>query len=192
MATFLEVPSLHATAQHVAMVQSKIDTLLRAKDDGWDQLLTATSRLYAAGELSIFDLVELLDEMREQYGTGFTRVWDRTMPVRAKEVKWEANRVRKALAMAGTSAWHGPLPLDSSAVPPDGVAVVYVLFDAANVPVYVGSTASFKQRMSAHRREKPEAVRWSAYRCRDRQHAYEMEDRALKEHRPRMNQKAGR
>jgi predicted GIY-YIG superfamily endonuclease len=68
---------------------------------------------------------------------------------------------------------------------------VYVLFDAAGEPCYIGSTQNFRERARVHRTGIA-YERWVAYPCTDREAAYELETRLLKEHKPYRNKKRGR
>ena len=193
METFLSVPPLHATASHIATIQAKLATLTRAKHDAWEQLLVATARLYAAGDLGARDLLTLLDEMRHGYGPGFTRVWDANMPIQSNRLRWVAEREEFNSPTGPFRTWEGEFPTHSwKFMPALGVPVVYVLYDSAREPIYVGSTEQFRLRMRVHQRTKPEATFWRAQLCDSREHAYEMEDRLLKEHKPRLNKKAAR
>lgn len=189
MEAFLEHDSLRATAQHIGLLDAKIEKLSRARSDSWAQLLTAAARLYAAGETDEFDLVALYDSMKTSYGAGFSVVWDQHLPVEAGRMQF----IRMSAPNGPMGSWAGEVPLGPrDPAPPTGIAVVYVLFDAANDPIYVGSTGKFRQRLSSHRKEKSGIRRWAAYRCRSREHAYELEDQLLKQHKPRMNRKASR
>lgn len=76
--------------------------------------------------------------------------------------------------------------------PPVGVSVVYVLFDVWNEPAYVGSTQDFRVRLAVHRKEKPGLLTWTAFPCADREAAYVLENRLLKEYKPHLNKKASR
>jgi len=195
MEEFLRYPELAATAGHLAVVQRKLDLLNRAKQDAWAQVLTATARLYAAGDLRADDLVRLLDEMRTWYGPGFSKTWDRvfTGPVAAKSVRHLAGRERRLRRDEAIRTWEGTFPLDGQLVPGAGVPVVYVLFDELNEPVYVGSTECFWTRMSGHHIRREHRIDfWVAYRCNDREHAYEVEERLLAEHKPRLNKRTTR
>lgn len=189
MESFLDLPALAATAQHIDLLDNKIEKLMRARTDSWAQLLTAAARMYRAGELGEDELFQLHNRMRESFGPGFSAVWDQNMPITAR-------RIRQASLNSPNGpngSWQGWLPIgEGRPAPPTGMSVVYVLFDAANVPIYVGSTHSFRTRVKAHRREKPEAHSWTAYRCRDREHAYQLEEQLLAEHKPRLNKKSSR
>jgi hypothetical protein len=154
-----EFPALAATAQHIDLVQQKLDRLTAVRHDSWLQMLAAAGRLYLAQEMTPEDLLLLLDKMRS-YGPGFGKLWDQVSP---------------------------------ALTPPHGVPVVYVLFDSLNEPVYVGSTAAFWSRMKGHHiLERHVITHWMAYRCNDREHAYQEEERLLATHKPRLNVRSTR
>lgn len=188
MEAFLELEELHATARHIELVSAKLEKLTRAHADSWSQVLTAAARMYNNEQLTEAHLVRFFDDMKANYGPGFTAVWNAHMPIPASRVPW----CRRDVPNGPLGSWVGEIPVGEGPCPPAGVAVVYVLFDGANEPVYVGSTDDFRGRMGQHRKSKPEAVRWTAYRCRDREHAYEVEVQLLRQHMPRMNKRAGR
>ncbi|MEV6297823.1 GIY-YIG nuclease family protein [Actinoplanes sp. NPDC051861] len=76
--------------------------------------------------------------------------------------------------------------------PGPGISVVYVLYSADYSPAYCGSTKDFEKRLLAHFKNGKEFVAWRAVPCEDRERAYELEDRLLKEHCPPLNKKASR
>lgn len=195
MDAFLRYPELTATAGHLAVIQRKLDKLNEAKADSWEQLLTAVRRKYRAGELDAVDLVDLLNEMKEWHGPGFSLVWDRvfTGAIAAKAVRHQAHREALLKRDAGLSVWQGRFPLGGQRTPRRGVPVVYVLFDEHNVPAYVGSTEDFWARMSGHHIRAGRRIEyWTAHRCRNREDAYLMEERLLAEHKPYLNKKTTR
>lgn len=90
-------------------------------------------------------------------------------------------------AVNSDGAWSGHTPLEEGEFfPPDDQSVVYLLFDVDNVPVYVGSTARLKTRLAQHQSDKV-WTQWVAYRCENRQAAYELETRYLRQYKPRYN-----
>lgn len=189
MDAFLALDDLQATARHIQLLDRKLETLTNARADSWSQMLAAAARLFRAGQMDRAALIELHASMKHSYGPGFSRVWDEHMPIPSNRVLW----FRMDVPNGPMGSFIGTIPIGSAnPCPPGGMAVVYVLFDAANEPIYVGSTDAFRDRLRVHRKEKPEARQWTAYPCRDRKHAYDVEDRLLKEHKPRMNKRAAR
>lgn len=195
MDAFLRHPDLSATAGHLAVIQRKLDKLNEAKEDSWEQLLTAVHRKYRADELDAVDLVDLLNEMKEWHGPGFSRIWDRvfTGVLAAKAVRHQAHREALLKRDSGLSFWRGSFPLGGEKVPRRDVPVVYLLFDERGEPAYVGSTESFRERMSGHHIRADHPIEtWMAWRCRNREDAYLMEERLLAEHKPYLNKKRTR
>jgi predicted GIY-YIG superfamily endonuclease len=196
---------LRATAQHLALVQRKLTKLEQAKEDGWDQMLTALARLVRACRPTPqeADLLPMLNQMRDSYGSGYARLWDRHLaprfPARGIRSTVAAHeqirrRMERNLPNGPTpGTWVGEVPstwVDPQ--PQEYQAVVYILFDALNAPVYVGSTDNFPVRLKTHVRQKPGIARWTAYLCEDREAAYRLEDKVLKERMPNLNKRRGR
>lgn len=203
MAPLLGYPDLWATASHLVIVQRQLDKLAKVKDESWAQLIAGTKRLYLSGKLGMPELCAIASTMKDQYGHGFTKIWDPGMPMQvsyAKLVIWargvESERKNAEFNRPngpGPLSWNGHFPLSKDQpMPQRGHAVVYVLFDEANVPSYVGSTENWWARMADHQKFKSGLKNWVAHLCRDREHAFTEEDRLLKEHMPRMNVRRGR
>jgi hypothetical protein len=190
---FKELEELAATGQHIELIQRKIDQLLAARLDAWEQVLTRVDQLYGSGGLTAAELHRLGRDMGLSFGTGFTKVWDRVVRVPVKMLQHAEARERQAVVDALPS-WSGAFPVDyDEPRPGPGVAVAYVLFDAEGVPAYIGSTDHFLTRMGWHRRERPTAfARWIAYRCADREAAYELEAKLHEQKLPYLNKKVGR
>lgn len=193
MESFLAFDGLAATAGHIDLIQSKLEKLQDARDDSWAQLLTMVARKYRAEEINSTQLQQFYRDMRESYGPGWTRVWNAHMPVTGNRLAHVAARDRRIAEQRKTPSWSGVFPINDQEAPLAGISVVYVLFDKAGVPAYIGSTATFRERMKAHRSIRPKLfVRWIAYRCDDREAAYELEVRLLRENLPYLNRKVGR
>lgn len=182
------------TLLHIELIARKRKKLLDAQIDAERQVLHRIGRDYVAGNLTVVDLVELYRRYRDVVAyddrPGYSSLWDEAIPEHHSRM---SNLVRSAdltIPNAGTG-WAGEWPLGSNPRPPDGQSVVYVLFDEANVPCYVGSTAHFKTRLQKHRPKK-KFNRWMAYPCDDREGAYLLEEKLLAEHKPYLNQKVWR
>jgi hypothetical protein len=198
MRAFTAIAELNATARHIELLNSKIDRLAQARADSWDQALSTVARMYRAGEIDMTVLIDLYAEMRVSFGPGFTRQWNKSIPVGSEGIKAEilrrdyAKRAGHLNAPNGPNGtWQGGVPDRGSPAPPRGQSVVYVLFDASNTPIYVGSTYTFRARLNTHLKDKPVAS-WTAFPCRNREHAYELEDLLLKQYKPTLNRKASR
>jgi hypothetical protein len=88
--------------------------------------------------------------------------------------------------------WDGPEHPISGAHPADWTAVVYVLYGSDAEPLYCGSTEHFLTRLKNHDREGKQFVAWRAVPCADREQAFALEDRLLKQNCPPLNRRAGR
>ncbi|MFF3665393.1 GIY-YIG nuclease family protein [Microtetraspora malaysiensis] len=195
------------TLFHIELIRNKIDKLITVQVNAEQQLLHRAGRDYTAGRLPIESLSVLYQRYRDtvwrQEGgrrfyfdrAPFTWVWNINVPIRSDELPHLLRRLERARRNAPNDAngsWSGEYPLDDEAPRPlNGESVVYLLFDTDNVPCYVGSTEYFKSRIQAHGRDK-KFVRWAAYPCADREAAYLLEERLLKEHKPYLNRKVTR
>ncbi len=199
LGAFRRYEELEATAAHIVNIQSKMDRLARVKLDAWAQLLAGVNREFLGEE----ELAELIEDMKASFGEGFSKFWNAHMPAtlscvkvrtavtqrRLRRAEYERNRPNGPTA--GT--WVGTFPISwEQPIALWGQAVVYVLFDGRNDPAYVGSTDNLPLRLRKHEREKPGLARWMAYRCVDREDAYRLEDKLLKEHKPHLNKRRGR
>ncbi len=194
MEAFLAFEQLAATASHIDLVQAKLDKLATVKADSWEQILIAAARLYRSDGLTTAHLLQLHRDMKLSYGGGFTKVWNRVMPIQSNQLPHVAARDRRIAEEQRRQSWYGTFPLDGSyTVPSKGVSCVYILFDRADVPAYIGSTEQFRTRMGSHRRERPGAfLRWICYTCESREAAYQLEEKLLRENLPYLNRKASR
>jgi hypothetical protein len=192
--SFLAFDALAATAGHIDMIQSKLEKLHDAREEAWAQLLTAAGRMYRAGEIDATQLQQFHRDMRDSYGSGFSKLWTQHAPIPGNKLMHVAERERRIAQQSGVKVWNGGFPLGFEQLIPDqGIAVVYMLLDHFNVPAYVGSTESFRQRMKPHLAKWPGVfANWTAWRCPDREAAYVLEDRLLREHLPYLNKKASR
>jgi hypothetical protein len=183
-------PGLMATLQHAEAVSRRRQRLEQAQLEAEEQLLHRAAIQYAAGQLDL-DGVHRLHLWFKEFG----------MPRRSS--RWNAafgavqwNRVEGLLRWRPNGpegTWIGANPLaGSECAPPPGTAVVYVLFDEANEPCYVGSTGDLRARLKAHATDGKQFARWQAYGCESREAAFELEDRLLAERFPRLNRRRGR
>lgn len=186
-----------ATLQHIELLADRRTRLLQAQYDAERQVIHRIATDYQEGRLTLAELIELYELMR--------KICQEQMPTQRIGVRWEEGMpfgISKMRAEAQKQIWHAPNsdgnwtgtnPLgEGETYPAKGQSVVYVLFDDKNEPCYVGSSQSFKSRLRAHRSDGKPFVRWAAYPCADREAAYVLEDRLLKEHKPYLNGRAGR
>lgn len=182
-------PAHSATLAHCLLLRRKIDTLTGSLAESMAQMFTSADREYRAGRLTLDDLAALYEQARA-LGPGFTKVWSENMSVSAGEIRGHAYRLGGSVP--ANLYWSGPYPYDKSRRPIDGVAVVYVLYDASNEPIYLGSTEHFGDRMRAHRRSGKRIAWWLAFPCESREAAYLLEGGLLAARKPPLNIKVGR
>lgn len=180
--------SMSSTLQHIRLIQEKEARLADARRDALAQVLHRIGSDYRTGQLTRAQLCMALDEIRGLEMSGRMNMWDEIVGESWKRLA----QYRKQLPNGPEGSWVGDYPFHPQTVAPiSGIAVVYVLFDDTNEPCYVGSTDKFRTRLNNHSRDK-QFVRWQAHPCHDREHAYRLEDRLLKRHKPRLNRKASR
>lgn len=179
-----------STLQHISLLAAKMVRLDDLRTHAEDQLIYRLATDYRAGRIRAADVYDAFLECKGITARGFRDRWNAQMPdeLRAARIMWTA--VKYAPDSDGN--WRGTYPFEGSGTPPHKVSVVYVLFDEHNVPCYVGSTSQFRIRLRSHDREGKQFVRWLAYPCADRDRAYELEDRLLRQHKPYLNRKASR
>lgn len=181
--------SLAATLQHIRLIQDKENRLAAARAEAMEQAIHRIATEYRAGSLTYEHLCTAMVAIRAIRHQGAMKRWDQVVGVPWKRLAHYAKR----LPNGPEGSWVGeyPIPLDAP-IPIYGVSVVYVLFDEANEPCYVGSTNKFSPRLTAHEKDGKRFVRWQAHPCEDRDHAYRLEDRLLRQHKPYLNRKASR
>ncbi|MFE2164831.1 GIY-YIG nuclease family protein [Streptomyces sp. NPDC059447] len=181
--------SLASTLQHIRLIQEKEARLATARREALAQVLHRIGTEYRTGSITQHQLCMALLEIRSLEMSGRMTAWDEIVGVSWKRL----SQIAKHLPNGPEGSWIGEHPIpDGAPRPIYGVPVVYVLFDATNEPCYVGSTDKFSARMTAHHKNGKRFVRWQAHPCDDREHAYRLEDRLLRRHKPYLNQKASR
>ncbi|MEU4967828.1 GIY-YIG nuclease family protein [Streptomyces smyrnaeus] len=181
--------SVSSTLQHIRLIQEKEARLAEARTTALDQLLHRIGSDWRTGRLTLPQLCLALDEVRGLRMSGRLGAWDKVVGVPWRRLV----QVAKQLPNGPEGSWVGEYPIPADAPRPIyGTPVVYVLFDEVNEPCYVGSTEKLSPRLTAHEKSGKRFVRWQAHPCEDREHAYRLEDRLLKQHLPRMNRKASR
>ncbi|MHB9857670.1 GIY-YIG nuclease family protein [Streptomyces sp. YIM S03343] len=181
--------SVSATLQHIHLIQAKADRLAEARRDALAQMLHRIGTEYRTGAITQGQLCTTLAAVRDIPMPGRMKMWDEIIGVPWKRVV----QLARQLPNGPEGSWVGEYPILADAPRPiAGISVVYVLFDEANMPCYVGSTDKFSVRMGAHSKDGKRFVRWQAHPCKDREHAYLLEDRLLRRHLPYLNRKASR
>jgi predicted GIY-YIG superfamily endonuclease len=183
-----------ATVQHLSLIHRKIQRLEAARVEAEEQLFHAVNREHQAGNLSEDDLIDLYLAVRAQLPLPFIKRWNAALPISAQAAWTRAPwRGRHDPNGPGGHSWIGTRPIGpESRVPRFGVAVVYVLYDEAGEPIYVGSTDQFRVRIGQHERGDRPWVAYMAVECEDREAAYQLEDQLLKTRMPPTNKRAGR
>ncbi|MEU4511739.1 GIY-YIG nuclease family protein [Nonomuraea wenchangensis] len=154
-------------------------------------LLKCLAADHTSGLVTDAQLDEIFDRYQAVAGHGSMRRWNSLMPVKAELLI--ARRTNDPQHGPGPDGvWSGTWPLDGQPFPVRGQAVVYVLFDSTNAPCYVGSTGAFLTRLRKHEREGKQFAHWTAHPCKDRETAYQLEDKLLREHKPYLNRKSCR
>lgn len=179
--------SISSTLQHIARLREKEAKLARAIHDSLSQVLHRLGMAHRSGEITDEQLLPVFQEISDSKIPGRKVLWDELVDVNYGQML----HVEKRLPNGPNGSWVGEYPFAADAPTPwKGVSVVYVLFDADNVPCYVGSTLKFRLRLAQHNKDGKRFVRWSAYRCKDRDDAYRLETQLLQEHKPYLNRRS--
>lgn len=177
--------SLHATTQHLELLREKRAYLAQVMLAAEGQYLLAIRREWVAGNLTWPQLLEIHKHLRtfELPGSFPTR-WMEVMGIHRAEIVHQAARAANGV----DGSWHGTWPLrNGEPYPLKGHNVVYVLFDDQRIPVYVGSSGHWNERMKQHVRAGKQWTSWLAHPCRDREAAYAAEAEFLRQFMPELN-----
>lgn len=184
-------PAYAATEQHIRFLAEKQRRLAEAQIEAEKQLIQAVARETKQRAVPWQELLDLYLRLKEFRQPGFQKRWDAQLPTLLAikgSIKWLEER-----GEPGAESWVGSYPFPAGEPRPgSGICVVYVLFDHGNQPCYVGSTSAFRERLWGHRTDGKNFVRWQAHRCRDREHAYEVETQFLQQYKPYLNKRASR
>jgi hypothetical protein len=196
---------LSASVQHLEMIsesleslRAKVKRLESARADTLCQIATASSRLIRNWPAE--DILALYERLNSP---GFYTSWSKAGLPHPQALKSEIEMRQRYLPNDPQSGgWVGEWVLKESnyrsygeipgSYPRDWTPVVYVLYGADASPVYCGSTEHFKTRLNKHHLDGKRFVAWRAVRCADREKAFALEDRLLKQSCPPLNKKAGR
>lgn len=178
-----------ATRQHIELLVAKRDKITQVASEAQLQLFSSVAREWRAGRLTWLELAEIWDTTRDQSVPGGLNRWvDAGLP-KPSSIAHHVDQQPDP----DSGCWNGTYPLGSRARrPPHGTSVVYVLFAADLTAVYVGSSSSFTSRLRQHCRSGKTFSSWVAYPCRNREHAFEVEERFLRKYMPSGNKKSGR
>lgn len=189
----IERANLGATYQHISLLSQKRELLRASQIAAEEQFLCCLSRLYAARRISEVELAFMYRAYAEFAVPGFLKRWEANIPVKPGRVQYilrDLETTERHAPNMPDGTWQGSWPLDrGDRVPMYNTCVVYVLYDAANDPCYVGSTQNLKARLKDHHKDEKPFVRWTAFACADREAAYQLEEKLLNEHQPYLNKK---
>lgn len=185
--------SISASLQHIALLKQREERLAEARKEAEHQMLHRVGVAHRLGEIDEVQLEAIRQEYAALQSEGRSLRWNEHIGIPWNRLKQLIFHKRCLAPNGPEGTWVGEWPLlPGTPCPRPQIAVVYVLFDEVNEPCYVGSTHDLRQRLKAHAKQGKHFTRWHAHPCRDREHAYQVEDRLLKEHKPRLNRKAGR
>lgn len=183
-----------ASFQHIQLVSDKRERLIKTQIDAETQIIHRLATDYRAGRITKDELCEIWLEFREIALPGYSKRWKAAMPdVSVGHLQAHLNKraTDHLYAPDEDGNWRGEYPMPPlHPHPRAGTSVVYMLYDADNVPCYVGSTKDLNARMKAHDRDGKVFVRWLAYPCASRSDAYALESRLLREHKPYLNKRS--
>lgn len=178
-----------STLQHIENLDARAQALEERRIEAEEQMLHRVGAAYEAGQLSLPDLIEIYERYKQLNLAGRMTRWNAAIPIYWSVVPTLSRHIPNA--PGGT--WSGAWPFDpDDRLPPTKSFIVYVLFDATNEPIYVGSSGHFRNRLKAHARNGIIFVRWWACPAADREAAYQLEEKLLRERLPKLNKRAGR
>jgi hypothetical protein len=187
--------SIEGSLQHLGLIHAKRQQIEARQVAAEEQVAHRIAVEYRRGSLDRDDVLALYERFRECGSAGFGGRWTAAMPP-----ELSCDRMRALLTSRRFSAptaangsdgsWHGQrLISPDDTRPPHGASVVYVLYDEAWKPCYVGSTQYFRLRMKSHVKDGKAFSFWRAWPCNDRAHAYQREGEMLNEVMPHLNRR---
>jgi hypothetical protein len=184
--TTATLTSIGASVQHLVSIKAKIDKLGDARAAAEEQITHRVGAAYRAGEISLQELADIAAVYQESSGPGGRDRWDTAVGVSLVKLR----AIRRFRPNGPHGSWFGDHPLSHDAPRPiQGQNVVYVLYDEAAKPCYVGSTKNFSGRMSGHRKDGKKWSHWTAFPCDSREAAFVLETRLLREEMPYLNRR---
>ncbi|MFJ1528214.1 GIY-YIG nuclease family protein [Streptomyces mirabilis] len=181
--------AMASSFRRVTALRQEQERLAAEMREAVAQVIARIGTAHRAGELTDAEVCTAFLRLRDEQQPGVTELWDGLVDLPWRRVV----ALAKQLPNTSDGDWvgHYPFPADCAAPPPE-TPVVYVLYGADTMPVYIGSTDRFRARMADHRRDGKEFVHWWAIPCSSREQAYRVEDRMLRQFMPPLNIKAGR
>jgi hypothetical protein len=187
---------LEATYQHIALLDRKQDLLRASQIAAEEQFLCRLGQIYDAHLISEVELALLYGAYADRAVSGFQKRWRANVsepPGRMQYILRDLETTERHTPNGPNGTWRGTWPLEGSdRVPVYDTCVVYVLYDSANEPCYVGSTHDLKARLKAHHKGGKPFVAWTAFACADREAAYLLEEKLLAEYQPYLNRRRSR
>ena len=184
---------LDATYQHISLLYRKQAMLRASQVAAEEQFLHRVGSLYAAGAMTEVELALAYGAYANYAVTGFMKRWEAAVSVPAGRMQYVLSDLKtkqRHVPNGPDGTWRGAWPLTGGdRLPIYGTCVVYVLYDEAHEPCYVGSTQDLSARLKDHGKKGKPFVRWSASACKDREDAYLLEEKLLAEHQPYLNKK---
>lgn len=197
---------LAASVQHLELITNAIlsaearATRLKAvRAQTLEQIAVAAKRL--THEWSPRDLLTLYEKLK---CSGLHTAWTTAGLPHPQRLKNEVDAIKRHQPndpvsggwigdwVVAQANWGPYGRIENGTHPMKGTPVVYVLYGANSEPVYCGSTQDLYARLKAHHRDSKEFVAWRAVPCNDREQAYQLEDRLLRQSCPPLNRKASR
>jgi len=164
--------TLRASVQHIGLLQDKRRRLTAALVGAELQFLVALRREYETGDVNWTEMADAYRALSAGNLRGTHSRWMDAIPVGPKRVN--ANAKLEA-ALVGR-IWRGHWPLHrrghlAESYPPTGQLVVYMLLDADDLPIHLGSTKQCRQRFATHDANGLRWSSWTALGCADRAQA---------------------
>lgn len=189
----LQRGGLDATYQHISLLRRKQEILRSSQIAAEEQFLCRLGQLYSAREITEVELAFMYRSYADFAVPGFLKRWQENVPVPPQRVQYilrDMKTTERHAPNGPNGTWHGSWPLaHGDRVPMYNTCVVYVLYDAANAPCYVGSTQHLSSRLKGHHKDGKAFAAWTAFPCADREAAYQLEEKLLAEHQPYLNKK---
>lgn len=173
------------TDQTIQKLKERRAALKSMQEQAEEQLIHRASVEFRAGRITEDDLLEVSGIVRVSCSARCATRWASAglpLPVDIQR------RINYRPNCPDGSWWQQSRFVRSGSRPPSGQAVVYVLYDEAGEPCYVGSTGDLQRRLIEHRREKT-FDSWRAWPCIDRIDAYRRESEMLRTVMPALNRR---
>jgi predicted GIY-YIG superfamily endonuclease len=187
---------LEATYQHISLLRRKQDLLRASQIAAEEQFLCRIGQLYETRKISEVELAFMYRAYAQFAVSGFLKRWQANISVHPGRIQYilrDLETTERHAPNMADGTWRGSWPLDrADRIPMYKTCVVYVLYDPADEPCYVGSTQNLKARLKDHHKDGKPFLRWTASACPDREAAFQLEEKLLAEHKPYLNRKTYR